>query len=178
MGHFFAILTCNHRKTSLLLVPILAGLVMIPSCKRQNQKVEKPVEVKAQTPLGVQPVIQPVYAKLPAPTPNEIKEALDRVFQGAGIADDKENPRYIVGDFNGDSSEDLAIWVKPLPERLAELNDEFANWTLVDPQDASSGWQNASRPYAGAKSEAGEDPDFRAAASRDSRSLRQRLARS
>src|SRR2546430_15561018 len=133
MGHFFAILTCNHRKTSLLLVPILAGLVMIPSCKRQNQKVEKPVEVKAQTPLGVQPVIQPVYAKLPAPTPNEIKEALDRVFQGAGIADDKENPRYIVGDFNGDSSEDLAIWVKPLPERLAELNDEFANWTLVDP---------------------------------------------
>ena len=133
MGHFFAILTCNHRKTSLLLIPVLAGLALIPSCKRHNQKVEKPVEVKAQTPLGVQPVIQPVYAKLPAPTPNEIKEALDRVFQGAGIADDKENPRYIVGDFNGDSSEDLAIWIKPNPGRLAEINDEFAERLTSEP---------------------------------------------
>ena len=133
MGRFFTMLTSSCYKASLLLILILVGLAFIPSCKRQSQKVEKPVEIKPQSPLGVQPVIQPVYPKLPAPTQNEIKKALDRVFQGAVIADDKESPRYIVGDFNGDSSEDLAIWVKPVTERLAEINDEFANWTLVDP---------------------------------------------
>ena len=49
------------------------------------------------------------------------------------MADNKEKPGYIVGDFNGDSSEDLAIWVKPVPEHIAELNNELANWTLMDP---------------------------------------------
>ena len=117
-------------KTVLIALLFLASTT---SCKRQTQNSEKPVEAKTQTPLGVQHVIQPVYPKLPPPTSDEIKEALDRIFQGAVMADDKEKPGHIVGDFNGDSSEDLAIWVKPAPERLGELNDELANWTLVDP---------------------------------------------
>jgi len=132
MGRIFATLTSNRCKTYLLLVSLLVGLAFIPSCKGHNKNVEKPVEIKAQPAVGLQPVIQPVYAKLPGPTQDQIRQALDRVFQGAVIADDKENPRYIVGDFNGDSSEDLAIWVKPVPGRLDEINDEFANWTLVD----------------------------------------------
>ena len=133
MGHFFAMHTLNRCKAYLLLIPLVAWLAFIPSCKGHNKNVEKPVEIKAQTPVGLQPVIQPVYAKLAAPTQDQINQALDRVFQGVVIGDDKETPRYIVGDFNGDSSEDLAIWVKPVPERLADINDAFANWTVVDP---------------------------------------------
>jgi hypothetical protein len=132
MEHFFGIPRVNRRKAALLLT-LLAGFAFILSCKRQNQAVEKPVEVKRQVPLGVQEVTQPVYPKLPPPTNDEIKEALDRVFHGAVIADDSERPSYILGDFNGDGSEDLAIWVKAVPERLSEINDELANWTLVDP---------------------------------------------
>ena len=120
-------------KAALLLIPFLLGVGFTTSCKQQGQGAEKPVEVKTQTPLGLQEVIQPVYPKLPPPTTNEIKQALDRIFQGAVIASNQEKPGYILGDFNGDGSEDLAIWVKPVPERLAEINDELANWTLLDP---------------------------------------------
>lgn len=133
MGYFFSMLPSTRCKATLLLVSLASALAFIPSCNRHNKEVEKPVDIKAQTPVGVQPVIQPVYAKLSEPSQDQIKQALDRVFKGAVIADDKENPRYVVGDFNGDSSEDLAIWVKPVPERLADLNDAFANWTLIDP---------------------------------------------
>jgi hypothetical protein len=133
MGRCFAVLTSDRCKAHFLVVSLIAGVVLIPSCKGHKSNVEKAVEIKTQTPLGVQPVIQPVYAKLPPPTQDQIKQALDRVFQGAVMADGKETPRYIVGDFNGDSSEDLAIWVRPVAERLADINDEFANWTRIDP---------------------------------------------
>src|SRR5947209_6120692 len=133
MGCFTGVFTRNRCKALFLLIPLLLGFAFITSCKRQSQNAEKPVEVKTQTPVGVQEVIQPGYPKLPPPTTDEIKQALDRVFQGAVIADNLEKPIYILGDFNGDGSEDLAIWVKPVPERLAEINDELANWTLVDP---------------------------------------------
>src|SRR5215510_14255747 len=131
---YFVVTPARRRsKTIFLLIPILAGLALVTSCKRQSQKVEKPLEVKTQTPLGLQEVVQPVYPKLPPPTNDDIKEALDRVFKGAVVAENNDKPGYILGDFNGDGSEDLAIWVKPLPERIAEINDELANWTLVDP---------------------------------------------
>jgi len=132
MECFLGIPVRNRCKVALLLT-LLLGLAFIPSCKQQSQKVEKPLEVKTQTPLGLQEVVQPVYPKLPSPTTDEIKDALDRIFQGAVVADNHEEPNYILGDFNGDGSEDLAIWVKPVPKRLAEINDELANWTLVDP---------------------------------------------
>jgi hypothetical protein len=134
MERFRSMLQSTRCKAYFFLISVVAGVTFIPACKGHNKNVEQSVEIKPQTPLGVQPVIQPVYSKLPAPTQDQIKQALDRVFQGTVIADDKENPRYIVGDFNGDSSEDLAIWVRPVPERLADINDEFANWTLVDPR--------------------------------------------
>ena len=116
-----------------LLVPFVIGIAFGTSCKQQGQKVERLVEVKKQTPLGLQEVVQPVYPKLPPPNDNEIKQALDRVFRGVVMTDNHEKPPYILGDFNGDGSEDLAIWVKPVSERLAEINDELANWTLIDP---------------------------------------------
>jgi len=39
-----------------------------------------------------------------------------------------------VGDFNGDLSQDLAVVVKPSVTRLTEINDELANWILVEPR--------------------------------------------
>jgi hypothetical protein len=41
---------------------------------------------------------------------------------------------FVVGDFNGDDSEDIAIVVKPRKDKLSELNSEYVNWTLEDPQ--------------------------------------------
>jgi hypothetical protein len=43
------------------------------------------------------------------------------------------NPYFLTGDYNGDLSQDLAVVVKPAPGKLTEINDELANWILVDP---------------------------------------------
>jgi hypothetical protein len=40
--------------------------------------------------------------------------------------------RGIVGDFNGDGAEDVAMPVRPAEGRLLELNDGLANWGVQD----------------------------------------------
>ncbi|HEX6623056.1 MAG TPA: hypothetical protein VF064_05045 [Pyrinomonadaceae bacterium] len=70
---------------------------------------------------------------LPPPTPGEVGGAVERVFKGAATIDASRRPYFVVGDFNGDSSQDVAVFVRPAPGRLAEINDELANWILVAP---------------------------------------------
>jgi hypothetical protein len=49
------------------------------------------------------------------------------------LIDSKPDPYFLTGDFNGDFSQDLIVTVKPDPGRLQDINDELANWILVDP---------------------------------------------
>ena len=71
--------------------------------------------------------------ELPPPAPAEVGGAVERVFKGAATIDASRQPYFVVGDFNGDSSQDVAVRVRPAPGRLAEINDELANWILVAP---------------------------------------------
>jgi hypothetical protein len=66
------------------------------------------------------------------------------VFRNAVIIDTKSSPYFMVGDFNGDLSQDVAVVVKPAAAGLMEINDELANWILVDPKISYH-----SRSYAG-----------------------------
>jgi len=72
----------------------------------------------------------PFVAALPAPTASEVEAGLRRAFgdavRPAGAL------RSLVGDFNGDGAEDVAVPVSPLPDRLAEINDGLANWRIQD----------------------------------------------
>lgn len=68
----------------------------------------------------------------PPPKPNEIREAVARVFESAAAPDLNRHP--VVGDFNGDGSEDIAVVVRPNDSALPEVNSEVANWTLEDPK--------------------------------------------
>jgi hypothetical protein len=43
------------------------------------------------------------------------------------------NTYFIVGDYNGDYSEDIAIIVRPVQASLADINHELADWMLCDP---------------------------------------------
>jgi hypothetical protein len=48
---------------------------------------------------------------------------------------DKDQPgTFVVGDFNGDGSQDIAILVRPVRAMLAS---EFANWILEDPRQVT-----------------------------------------
>ncbi|HVG29737.1 MAG TPA: hypothetical protein VM864_08580 [Pyrinomonadaceae bacterium] len=65
---------------------------------------------------------------------SEVNDKLARIFQGAVQPD--AGVGALVGDFNGDGSEDIAVVVKPAADRLEEINAEVANWILGDAQKA------------------------------------------
>jgi hypothetical protein len=56
-----------------------------------------------------------------------------RVFKDSALTDTTRQPMFVAGDFNGDSSQDIAVVLKPAPDKLAAMNEEFPNWILRDP---------------------------------------------
>ena len=76
---------------------------------------------------------QQVASKLPPPELKTVEEAVKRVFKDAAFIDTTHQPAFVAGDFNGDLSQDIAVVIKPAPDKLAEMNDEFPNWILRDP---------------------------------------------
>lgn len=69
--------------------------------------------------------------KLPTPTQADVRSAIARIYKDAVIVDPSQ---FVVGDFNGDGSQDVAVVVKPAMGMLADINSEVANWILEDPQ--------------------------------------------
>ena len=63
----------------------------------------------------------------------DVKDVLARAYGDTVTAEIGRQPSFVVGDFNWDGVEDLAVIVKPVPGRLAALNNEMANWVLEDP---------------------------------------------
>lgn len=76
---------------------------------------------------------QPEVSKLPPPELDQVQVAVKRVFKEAAIIDSNQKPAFIAGDFNGDLSEDIAVILKPTPDKLSEMNREFPPWLLRDP---------------------------------------------
>jgi len=61
-----------------------------------------------------------------------MKDVVRRVFREAASAGADGQAVFAVGDFNGDLSQDIAIVVRPVAGRLAEMNDS-PRWMLKDP---------------------------------------------
>ncbi|HEU5237543.1 MAG TPA: hypothetical protein VFU37_10400 [Pyrinomonadaceae bacterium] len=57
---------------------------------------------------------------------------MTRVFKDSAEIDSKQTPNFLAGDFNGDSSNDLAVILKPASGKLDDLNQEFPPWILRD----------------------------------------------
>lgn len=94
------------------------------SGKPKVEAVPSPATVEAR---------QQQMAKLPAPELNQVQEAVKRVFKDSAVVDVSRQPSFLVGDFNGDLSQDLAVIVKPGSGKLAEINEEFPRWILRNP---------------------------------------------
>jgi len=69
-----------------------------------------------------------------AATISEIQEAVARVYANTVVIDTSRSEPFMVGDFNGDGSQDLAVIVRPAKGALAKLNSEYANWIVEDPR--------------------------------------------
>ena len=69
-----------------------------------------------------------------APKVPEVHDAIKRVFKDAAVLDADHNPNFVAGDFNGDQSQDLAVLIKPVPDKLAGMNAEYPPWLLRNPR--------------------------------------------
>jgi hypothetical protein len=72
--------------------------------------------------------------ELPQPKPEEVRQAVARVYKDAVTIDASNPPGYVVGDFNNDGSQDIAVVVRPAKGKLEEINSEVANWIMEDPR--------------------------------------------
>jgi hypothetical protein len=100
-----------------------------------SSQAAQPTEVKAESPQAAASAPARAETVKPAPPkPTEVRETLQRMFSKAVVIDESRNPYFVVGDFNGDGSQDLAIVVKPAAGMLSQINSEVANWVILDPQ--------------------------------------------
>jgi hypothetical protein len=115
------------RSAVLLILVAIAICLGMPGCTKSptTNSTSSPGQPISSNPAKV----EPTQAQQP-PTIAEAREALDRVYRGAVTSGDA----VVVGDFNGDGSEDLAIAVRPVDEKLTEINSEYANWIVADPK--------------------------------------------
>jgi hypothetical protein len=94
----------------------------------------------AAAPSAVSVNTQPDLAANPTPPDpatqpklSEVRAAVTRMFGKVVTVDERRQPCFVVGDFNGDHRQDLAVVVQPVADKLAEINSETANWTIQDP---------------------------------------------
>jgi len=114
--------TLNVRLTVLIAVcPFLFGCATADTPRAETPP--SPV-VQADQPQQV--------SKLPPPELSRVQEAVKRVFRDAALIDTSRRPVFITGDFNGDLSQDIAVVLRPAPDKLSDLNEEFPTWILRD----------------------------------------------
>jgi hypothetical protein len=122
----------NKMSESACLLFIAGACVFSFGCAKQAppRVYERPIPLEATpTPKAV----AKSDSKLPPPEAADVKHAIDRVFKGSVSILTDRDPYFIAGDFNGDSSQDLAVAVSPMPGKVLTINDELAPWVIVDP---------------------------------------------
>ena len=110
------------------------ALVFVSSCLAFGCSTGSKSKVEAPpAPIAKVEDPAPQVAKQPPPELPQVQEAVKRVFKEAAVVDSSQRPPFVAGDFNGDLSEDIAVVLKPAPEKIADLNEEYPAWMLRDP---------------------------------------------
>lgn len=130
-------------KLKLLFVSLICLLFFVSGCSTAEKPHAEAPPAPA-TPAAADSSVagapnqsQPVANNLPPPEIKTVEEAVKRVFKDAALVDTTRQPAFVAGDFNGDLSQDIAVIIKPVPDKIAEMNDEFPNWILRDPLGSS-----------------------------------------
>ncbi|HZS45281.1 MAG TPA: hypothetical protein VFC63_09290 [Blastocatellia bacterium] len=114
-----------------------------PAADKPAQSPPPPAkQVKTEKPISPDAIPQPKLAYRTAaapashtkPTEDEVKDLVSRIFENDVVLDSTGASEFIVGDFNGDGFEDIAITVKPAQGKTVDLNSEVANWTIGAPR--------------------------------------------
>jgi len=131
------------KGVSLIIIFVAAVLSLTCGCREsaeQSKSAEpepRPATTRTVPSLiaSAQATATPAAARENQPPKSaEVDEAIARVFDKAASIDSTQVPSFVVGDLNGDGSEDIAVVTKINADSLAEINNELANWTLEDPR--------------------------------------------
>ena len=123
----------TKTRLCLFLVMTSAALTACTKGPSVQQTEEQPAAPPATETAANQPSQPAEMPELPAPKPEEAQEAVKRIFKSAVVIDQSRSPSFLVGDFNGDLSQDLAVILRPAPAGVSELNQEFPNWIAREP---------------------------------------------
>ena len=108
-------------------IAILGTCVALAGCSSKQQAQQQSQPQSTQTSQST------AIASVSPPPLGEVDEAVKRVFKSAALIDESRSPSFVVGDFNGDRSEDVAVIVKPAPGKASDMNQQFPPWILKDP---------------------------------------------
>jgi hypothetical protein len=123
-------------KKSILASWLILIIVSVALSGCAQPPAEPPVEQPPAPQKSEAPPPPPAApAELPPPKLEEVQEAVTRIFKDAVVVDASRKPNFLVGDFNGDLSQDLVIVLKPAEGKLSELNQEYPNWIAREPLD-------------------------------------------
>jgi hypothetical protein len=64
---------------------------------------------------------------------SDVEEAVRRVFKDNALIAQDYIPSFVVGDFNGDRSPDVAVVLKVAQGKTSQMNQQFPPWILKDP---------------------------------------------
>jgi hypothetical protein len=117
-------------------VLLAVAVIALAFAARRGRKGAAELEPHPPRPGAVSP--PPFAVKLPPPNAGELEEGLRRAF-GETVHPAAGSSRGLVGDFNGDGAEDVAVPVSPAAGRLEELNDGLANWRVQDAREDPAG---------------------------------------
>ncbi len=129
----------NKKSIAIILHIFLATFILTSCAQPPAQPVKEAppsaTEVPPPAPLPTRPEDSQDPIKvgaIPPPSLDEARAAVARVYKDVVSIDTGRNPGFTVGDFNGDGSQDIAVIVKPIKEKLPEINHELAGWLLRD----------------------------------------------
>lgn len=67
------------------------------------------------------------------PRLSDVEAAARRVFKDNAVIAQDQTPGFVVGDFNGDRSADVAVILRVAPGKTSQMNQQFPPWILKDP---------------------------------------------
>jgi hypothetical protein len=124
-------------RNALACLTAAVACLLLGGCEKQARVEPSGTPTPTPAVAGTPPAAQPTAPPAP-PAAAEAEAALERVYKRALVIDKAHREPPVVGDFNGDGSEDIAVAARPAEGMLAELNSEFANWVLGDPVSAAA----------------------------------------
>jgi len=110
------------------------SLALSVACqKRQTVPVDQSTRAETSKPADAAKTAPATTEVAPPQSTNELQGITGRIYKEAVTVDSSRHDNFVVGDFNGDGSQDIAVVVKPAKGMLTELNSEYANWIREDP---------------------------------------------